>query len=251
MAVMPFPRIPASSRTGPLGDPVVVLILSCTAVLGWLIIAWVASNDIADIFAESGPVEMASAAFLMLAAGALFRDMGRRRAWGDWHLAVLALAAGLRELDWDKAFTDSGVLSLRLYSGTAPAGQKMAGGLVLILLVWAGLRLLRRDLVPWWHALQRGTLSLWLMLAVSGLYAAAKLLDGLGRKLASWGIELSEQASRAAGLAEEGLELAGAMLVLQAVALRQAGRPEPALGSVRLAQGVAGARRGPKPVRPK
>ena len=90
----------------------------------------------------------------------------------------------------------------------------------MILLVWAGLRLLRRNLPDWLRALRGGDVSAWLLLATLGLYGMAKTLDGLGRKLAPWGIEISDWANRTAGRSEEAMELLGAILILQVVGLR-------------------------------
>lgn len=202
-----------------LGDPVLLFALSCALALGWLLVALVIADSPAQIFAEAGPIEQTSALFLMMAAVALAGDMIRRGAWGRWHLAVLVLAAGLRELDWDKAFTNSGILSLRLYSGAAPIGQKIAGALVLTVLIWAGLRLLRRNVRPWLAGLRRGQAWAWLMSLALALYGVAKTLDGLGRKLESWGIDLSVWTNRIAGRGEEAMELFGAILVLQVVGL--------------------------------
>ncbi|MFN3275372.1 MAG: hypothetical protein ACK41U_11930 [Paracoccus sp. (in: a-proteobacteria)] len=218
-----------------LRDPVLVFALSCALALGWLLVGLVSVDTIEQVFAESGPIESASALFLILGALALTGDMLRRKEPGRWHLAVLALAAGLRELDWDKGFTDSGILSLRLYSGAAPVAQKIAGALVVALLVWAGLRLLRRNLGPWLSGLRGGQVWAWLMACALSLYALAKTLDGLGRKLAGWGIELSEWANRTAGRVEEGMELFGAILIVQVVGLslsrpwlQHRARPQPA-----------------------
>ncbi|MFN4128983.1 MAG: hypothetical protein ACK4GC_04095 [Paracoccaceae bacterium] len=202
-----------------LRDPVLLFALSCALALGWLLAGLVSVDTTDQVFAESGPVESASALFLILGALALTVDIFRRRDIGRWHLAVLVLAAGLRELDWDKAFTESGMLSLQLYSGAAPWGQKIAGALVVALLVWAGLRLLRQNLVPWLAGLRGGQVWAWLMASALLLYGVAKTLDGLGRKLAPWGIELSDWANRAGSRSEEGMELLGAILILQVVGL--------------------------------
>ncbi|QBX35553.1 hypothetical protein E4191_13250 [Paracoccus liaowanqingii] len=210
-------------------DPLLLFALSCALALGWLMVGMVTAETVTDIFAESGPIEQTSALFLLLSALALGVEMVRRRDWGRWHLAVLVLAAGLRELDWDKAFTGSGILQLRLYSGDGPLAHKIAGAAVVILLVWAGLRLLRRNLPDWLRALRGRDVWAWLMLAALALYGVAKSLDGLGRKLAPWGIEISDWANRTAGRSEEAMELFGAILILQVVGLsliRRAATPK-------------------------
>ncbi|MEE2860554.1 MAG: hypothetical protein ACU0DH_02985 [Paracoccus sp. (in: a-proteobacteria)] len=156
-----------------------------------------------------------SAGFLLLS----FAWLALRRNASRWHQLVLILAAALRELDWDKAFTERGVLSLGLYTGDHPMWQKLAGAAVLVALVWAVQRLLRRDLRRWLTGLRRGVESSWTMLAAVLLYVVAKTLDGLGRKLASLGIEISQQLNDAAGRGEEVLELFAAFLILWIVAI--------------------------------
>lgn len=200
-----------------LRDPALFFALSCALALGWLLAGLVSLDTVSEVFGESGPIESASALFLILSAVALIGDMIRRRMPERWHLAVLIVAAALRELDWDKAFTESGVLSLKLYTRAHPIEQKVAGAVVLALLVWAGLRLLRRDLVPWLSRLRAGRVQAWLIAVTILLYAIAKSLDGLARKLAPWGIEISDFANRVAGRLEEGIELFGAILILQVV----------------------------------
>ncbi|MFN3313756.1 MAG: hypothetical protein ACK46Q_09845 [Hyphomonas sp.] len=200
-------------------DPVLLFALSCALALGWLLVGLVSVDTVDQVFAEAGPIESASALFLILGALLLLDDMVHRRSLERWHLATLTLAAGLRELDWDKAFTDRGILSSGLYSGAAPLAQKIGGAIVVGILIWVGLRLLRRNLGPWLTGLRAGRAWAWLMAIALVLYAVAKTLDGLGRKLAPWGIDLSASSSRAVSRIEEGLELFGAILILQVVGL--------------------------------
>lgn len=200
-------------------DPALFLAFCCALAAGWLLVGLASVTTIDQVFAESGPIETASASFLILCAVVLSGDIIQGRLPRRWHLVVLTLAAGLRELDWDKAFTDSGIVSLRLYSGTAPLGQKIAGTAVLVLLVVAVVRLLCRDLGPWLSGLRAGRLWSWLLAASLAIYAVAKAMDGLDRKLLSWGVELSALTARTAVRLEEGLELFAAILVLQVAIL--------------------------------
>lgn len=196
-------------------SPSLVFALTCLTSLLVLLVGLVLSHTPKEVFAESGPIERLSALYLILSAG-LLAMMSER---GRWHQVVLVAAAGLRELDWDKAFTDSGVLSLRLYSGDAPLIQKAAGLVVLSVLIVAGIRLLRRDLGPWLRDLRAGRLAAWLIALILMMHAVAKSLDGLGRKLAPWGVDLAEWTNRLAGRSEEALELVAAILILQIVVL--------------------------------
>ena len=63
----------------------------------------------------------------------------------------------------------------------------------------------------------------WLIAAAVLVYAVAKSLDGLARKLAPWGIEVAGWVNDIAGQSEEILELAAAVMILQAVGLAVAG----------------------------
>ena len=87
--------------------------------------------------------------------------------------------------------------------------------------------LLRRNLPDWLRGMRGGNVRAWLMLAALGLYAVAKSLDGLARKLAPWGIEISDWANRTAGRSEEAMELFGAILILQVAGLRLLRRRPP------------------------
>ncbi|SCY96980.1 hypothetical protein [Paracoccus tibetensis] len=195
---------------------VLFLFLSGSMVLVSLLAVLLPSSIIDLAFKEGGLVEAASAAALGLGALILLGDLLRDGRSDQWHLALLTAALALRELDMDKALTEHGILSARLYSGSAPVEQKILGALILTTLVWTALRLLRRDLRPWVAALKRDESRAWLLGAAFGLYGAAKALDGAGRKLAPWGIELSDATSRFAARAEEGMEMLAALLVFLA-----------------------------------
>lgn len=185
--------------------------------LGWLIAMRLPTDMMDQAFTEGGPVEATSVAFLALAFLILAVDMVRSGGWARWHLALLTAALALRELDMDKALTQHGILSARLYSSAAPLEQKIAGAFAIAALVWASLRLLRRDLLPWVAALRRKESWAWLSFTAFGLYCVAKTLDGAARKLATWGIALSDDHSRLTTFAEEGLELVAAIFLLLSV----------------------------------
>jgi hypothetical protein len=188
------------------------------------LVALILAKTPQQIFAESGPIEIASALYLFTAALILVGDLILRRNFEIWHLVVLVLAGALRELDWDKAFTESGILSLRLYAGAAPMGQKIGAALVGALLVWAGLRLLRRNLGNWIQGLCGREVWASLLAVSLALYLVAKTFDGLGRKLEPFGIELSEWIVRTLGRSEEVLELFAAIVLLQVVVLVRLGK---------------------------
>lgn len=190
------------------------------------LICLVFTNDVYALFHEGGPVEGMSAVFWFIAALWLTVHFVRSGQWRIWHTAFLLWAAGMRELDWDKAFTQEGVLQLRLYSGDAPLVQKAIGAAIVLLILVAVMRLLIRDLPGFLRRLRLLRANEWLMVLVVSLLFVAKTIDGLGRKLAPFGIEVTEWASGFAGRAEESMELFAAILILQVVAL-YAGREAP------------------------
>jgi hypothetical protein len=200
-------------------DPVLLFGLSCATALAWVLCELVFDAQPSEVLSEAGPVERLSAAYLVITALWVTADQMRRGCWARWHLSTLIFAGALRELDWDKSFTDRGVLSLGLYTGDHPVGQKLAGLLVLGVLIAAGLRLARRDVRPWVAGLWRSTVRNWLLAVAFGLLLVAKALDGLARKLEPLGIDISTALGTIAGRAEEAMELFSAILILQAVAL--------------------------------
>jgi hypothetical protein len=183
------------------------------------LICLIFTDDVYALFHEGGPVEGMSAAFWFVAALWLTVHFVRSSQWRMWHAAVLLCAAGMRELDWDKAFTQEGVLQLRLYSGDAPLVQKAIGAAIVVLILVAGMRLLTRDLPGFLRRLPLMRADEWLVVLVVSLLFVAKTIDGLGRKLAPFGIEVTEWVSGFAGHAEESMELFAALLILQVVAM--------------------------------
>jgi hypothetical protein len=196
-----------------------LLAFSSSFALCWLLAGLISAQSITQFFAESGPVETASVMFLVFTTGVLCGNMVRIHDLGHWYLVVLVVAAALRELDWDKVFTDRGVLSLGLYSGEAPVLQKVIGLAVISMLVFATLRMLLRNLGGWLAALRSRELWPYLVAGTIGLTVMAKTLDGLARKLGGFGIEISADVSQTASRLEETLELVAVIMLLQAAGL--------------------------------
>lgn len=200
-------------------SPATTFATSCGVTVLVLLCGVIATNDAQTLFAEGGPIESLSAFFLMVAALWVSVEIATRRRACLWHIAVLLWAATLRELDLDKAFTQSGILSLRLYSGDAPVIQKLVGAGVLALLLLAGMRLISRNLSEFVANLPKLRSQEWVLALGIVLLSIAKILDGLGRKLAFWGVEISRWLGTMASRIEESLEMLAALLILQVVAL--------------------------------
>ncbi|QIK41855.1 hypothetical protein G8E03_14480 [Pontibrevibacter nitratireducens] len=164
--------------------------------------------------AESGPFEQGSVLCYILAVAVLLFT-NARRLWP--YAGGLALFA-LRELDMDKAsFFTEGVFKARQYSGDHVSLIEKALSLaILIVVLVIAFKCLQRGL----PALLRGLrqLDAVSLLITTGLFLAvlAKSLDGLRRKLASLGIEVSNFVSAKAGIIEETTELGLAAMMLAA-----------------------------------
>lgn len=137
-----------------------------------------------------------------------------------WPVPVLLLAMALREFDADKRFTSEGILSTKILFYDTPIWEKVLAIGVWVLLVAALVTLIRKRGLPFLSALRRR--AAWAVAFLAGLLIAAfsKSIDGLGRKLLSVGIEVSEDINRNAGTLEELLELFIPILFMVAIFLR-------------------------------
>lgn len=195
--------------------PAFILAFVQSVFLLFLGVDFLRHETIDEIFQEGHAIETMSALTFLLASGLLvlqWRDPVVRR---HWHLIAILALMGLRELDLDKGITSEGILQLRLYTGSAPWFEKLAGACVVVLILWCGWRLLRYTLAPFWRGLRAAHPASWLSLGAGGAITVAKGLDGIGRKLADYGIIADPVFLREAGRAEEMLEvIAGIMLVM-------------------------------------
>ncbi len=166
---------------------------------------------------EGGGIETMSMLGYILAVLAYLR-VGPRPPF--WPVPVLLLAMALREFDADKRFTSEGVLSTKILFYDTPIWEKTLAVGVWALLVTALAMLVRYRGRIFYDALRRG--APWAVSFVGGLLLAAssKTIDGLGRKLLSFGIEISADLDRNAGTLEELVEIFVPILFLAAILLR-------------------------------
>lgn len=191
--------------------PAAILLTALAALIGFYVAA--SAPALSDkLLHEGGPVEVLSA--LALLAGALVMTplIWRLRFASGGYLPVLVGVMGLRELDFDKRFTDAGVLQARLYTGDFPLIQQLIGGAILLGVLTLVLLLLRHCWRLWregsWHHLYPS-----LALSAAGWLVLAKTVDGAGRKLASFGVTLPPDWPAKLAAWEELLEMMAAMLI--------------------------------------
>ncbi|MBY4895021.1 hypothetical protein KUL25_19860 [Rhodobacteraceae bacterium N5(2021)] len=138
---------------------------------------------------EGGAFEVASAAlWLFTSAYAVLGQVPDRRLAG-W-LAGLFNVFFLRELDFHDWWFDPGLLHVKVLTGAAPLWQKavslgaMVGILAVVFAVgWLGIGRFVR-------ALRARDTPAWLLLVAMGCAATSSQLDGLGRTLEPYGIQI-------------------------------------------------------------
>lgn len=186
-----------------------------TAVVLALIFGW----QNAGLWKEGGAVELATVVTLLLVTGLFVVHLPRLAFGPQWHVPVLTALFAMRELDFDKRFTENGILKLRTYTGDAPLLLKLVGAGVIALALVCLYRLVARNRRDFVAALRAG--HRWAILITVGTVVAivAKGIDGLGRKLAPFGIEVSEAQGMLAGAVEESLEFSFAVALLLSLLL--------------------------------
>lgn len=152
---------------------------------------------------EGGGLETVSVVLYAVALIVFFRLAPARDRRRFFHIPALMVLFAMRELDFDKAFTQAGVLSLKLYSGDTALGTKLIAGAVALFAIYVMLRMLRLGIPASWRALKTGESWPWYAILAAGLIVATKLVDGLGRKLLDFGIVVSDNTSELAAMAEE------------------------------------------------
>lgn len=195
------------------------------AALAWLMMQPPAA--IAEISRENGPVETASAVGFALCALAVWMRTGTG-AGTKALVSALMLVLTARELDVDKRFFTRGLFKSSQYlRDDVPFGEKIVSAAILLAILGCLLALVVRErrtlraALRRWHA---GTMALAVTVIFAGI---AKSLDGIGRKLAPLGIEVSADLGVYLGGVEELMELAIMALLLVAILCWPRGGTQP------------------------
>lgn len=138
-------------------------------------------------------------------------------------LAIIPAVLGLREMDMDKRYFTEGLFkSSQYFKGEVAWPELIISILILVFIITCIVMTLKRGLRPLITAIWGG--KAWAFAIGAAILAAviAKSLDGIGRKLRDFGIEISENFGETAELIEEGLELSiPAFLIVAVLAYRQ------------------------------
>lgn len=167
---------------------------------------------------EGGAIETLSAVLYLVCAAYMLSWVQRARAWP---YVVLMVLFAMREADFDKRFTEVGVLKSKfLFSPLVPLHQKLIGGAVLALALYVLVTIVRRDGLSFVRALHARSVEAWGWAVAIVLVLASKALDGVGRKLADVGFVLDPVIDLHAGALEEVLELGIGIFILLACRLK-------------------------------
>lgn len=168
-----------------------------------------------SIVVEGGPIETLSAILYFLCFGFIC-VMGRFTFLRQHtYLALVPLLFGLRELDAHKEFTTTGIFKIRFFtSAEVPFYEKFFGFLLVAALIYMVVALVRHQTKNYFAEVRLMTpLAIGPALVV-GLAVFSKTIDGLGRKLDSFGYTISNHALATFGEIEEIMELGIPMIMI-------------------------------------
>ena len=169
---------------------------------------------------EGGIIETASAIGYFLCIAFLFY-MGRSQSLqSHWYLYLILLAMMLRELDFDKRFTDPGILQSRfLTADTVGIFGKIIGLSIVLLLVISLIKWISRHGKDFFYGVINWYTRSWVVGIALALVVTSKSLDGLARKLEPLGILVPEQLNELATRFEEVFELGISIAIFYAIYL--------------------------------
>ena len=178
---------------------------------------WAAFSGREGLTREGGSVETLSCIGYLVAAVLYLIHAGNRI---FWPVPTILLFMALREFDADKRFTSEGVLSTKIFIRDTALWEKGLAAVVWVVLLWAIYALIRHRTGPFLRALRAG--RAWALSLSAGIFIAAfsKSIDGLGRKLAPMGVDISSEVSTNAAYLEEGLEFFIPVLFMLAIVLK-------------------------------
>lgn len=161
-----------------------------------------------SLLSESGPIEIIAAVSYLLVLAYVFKKFTLAYVVKYHYFLMILFMFSLRELDFDKRFTELGILKSKfLISDQVPILQKVIGGLVLLVLVYAVGRSLYHHFLPLLKSvLKPEAYMIGIYLGV-GCILVSKTLDGLERKLHGFGFEISNLFTQHASHIEEVLEM--------------------------------------------
>ncbi|WP_157928890.1 hypothetical protein [Pararhizobium haloflavum] len=183
---------------------------ACLALIAILLGATlVASEPFARfLLSEGGPIETVSAAGYIVTVISLFREADLGFLKEHFHLVLLPLAMCLREMDFHVHFTTISITKSSFYvSGEVPLIEKIVVISILLVLLLAVVQMVRRHARAFLQNLREFDATAIAIMLAGACAVTAKALDGIGRKLSGFGIEVGANVEVVSLAAEEVLEL--------------------------------------------
>ena len=179
-------------------------------------IDWLTLPAGASLAREGGGIELISMLGYVVAMASYLWT-----AWVPlWSVPAVLLFMAARELDLDKVFTSEGILSTKVILHDTSLWEKLLALGVWALLVATLVSLARHRGLPLLRDLRRG--EPWALAFTAGFVVAgaSKSIDGLARKLAPLGIEITEATSQGLVTVEETMEMLIPVFFILAALLR-------------------------------
>ncbi|HEV7435620.1 MAG TPA: hypothetical protein VGO22_12220, partial [Pseudorhizobium sp.] len=170
------------------------------------------------IASEAGSIEIASPLLYAYAAIVWLWTRPGETWRCSWELpAIMFLMAG-REFDLDKKLTSVGILKSNLYlTDMAPVTERILGLVALAAVATVAVRIIKLHAKPFINGLLALKLWAWAVAFGAGFAVVSKSIDGIGRKLAPFGITVDGQTEAMMVVAEELLEFGVPVMFLVAV----------------------------------
>src|SRR5690554_5329355 len=167
---------------------------------------------------EGGLIDFSSAISYLVCAGLMIVLGGRQFIQRHYALIISVLVLGLRELDFDKRYSTLGLFKTATFRSDEVSLLEKAITLVFVLMViWLAITLIVKYLVPLIRQALRFNMVALSIACAGGLLVAARTLDGIGRKLASFGVDISSHTEVHTTVIEEVFELGAPLSLLIAL----------------------------------
>lgn len=198
--------------------------LVAASVLGAVLIASSLQQTDSDLramlTAEGGIVQTLSALGYIACIAVLLAKAGVHSLAQRWYMPALLLSLTLREFDFHTRFSTKGIFKSSFYLSTeVPAAEKLAALAVTAIIATAVAALTWRHLAGFLKNLRRKDPAAIAFSCAAGCAVVSEIIDGMGRKLATIGLELSAHAAQNAVVVEELAELGIPLMLTLAASL--------------------------------
>ncbi len=167
--------------------------ITCTLLSVLFLLSMILPGDTRNFLIEEGGIVESASVFAYF-LGAMLIIYNHKTDHLKYFFVIIIFFM-LRELDFDKRFTTMGIFKIRFFTGSSvPFMEKVIGAMVILLLVYVFLSVLYQHSKDFFMGLKKGSAVSFGTLLTITLLLAARITDGLYRKLLKMlGIALSKQ----------------------------------------------------------